>query len=234
MAAPVTLLTIRTRVLALADLENAADFASTTVVNDLINDSLAELYDLLRSAYGQEYHRKSTTITTANGTATYSLPSDFLSLLYVEYVISQAERVRLTPYTIQNATKIRNAGTWSNIDPVYYRLGLRTSTTTSETLLIEFLPTPTGVYSVDVHYVPTAKVLSGDTHVFDAVAGWEAYTVWDVVAALLQKEESDASYAMMKRDAVKARIMELAGARDQGSPEYMADTEEDYTLPPWM
>jgi hypothetical protein len=233
MADPVTLLAIRTRVYALADLENAADFASTTVVNDLINQSLAELYDIMRSAYGQEYWRKSTTLTTVAGTSTYSLPADFLSLLYAEYVIGTSERVRLTPYNIHNATRIRNSGVWSNIDPIYYRLGMRTSATTSETLLMEFLPTPTGVYSVEVYYVPTMKELSGDTHVVDAVSGWEDYAVWDVVASLLQKEESDASFAIMKRDNIRARIEALAGNRDQGSPEYVSDVEEDYRLPPW-
>lgn len=208
-------------------MENATDFASTTFIKDLVNQSLAELIDILRSHFGQEYHRKSHAIDIESGTEAYPLPSDFLALLYAELETSSTETRRIFPYNIHNASHAR---TLPGLDPIFYRIGQRG---TSNARMIDFLPPPTGDNTVNIYYIPVAPQLVNDDDTFDAVNGWEDYIVWDVVAALLNKEESDMSYAIGKRESVKHRIESLAGATDQGSPDVIGDVQSQHFEPPY-
>jgi hypothetical protein len=227
MADPVKLSTIVTRIQRLADMENATDFVSTTFIKDLVNQSLAELIDLLRSHFGQEYHRKSHALSIVSGTRSYPLPSDFLALLYAEMELSTSDTRRIHPYTIHTASHAR---TLHGLDPIFYRIGERGS---SNARMIDFLPSPTASHTINIYYIPTAPQLVNDDDTFDAVNGWEDYIVWDVVAALLAKEESDMSYAIGKRESIKRRIESLAGATDQGSPEVIGDVQSHHFEPPY-
>lgn len=227
MADPVKLSTIVTRIQRLADMENATDFASTAFIKDLVNQSLAELIDILRSFFGQEYHRKSHPIAITSGTRAYPLPADFLALLWAELEVSTNETSRIHPYTVHSASHAR---TLHGTDPIFYRIGERGP---SNARMIDFLPEPTGTHAVVLYYIPTAPQLLNDEDTFDAVNGWEDYIVWDVVAALLNKEESDMSYAISKREMIRKRIESLAGATDQGSPDRIGDVQSQHPEPPY-
>ena len=80
MALTVTLANLRTRVLRRADHENDS-FVSTAEANDLVNQSIRELFDILVLT-AEDYFTSVTPFTiTLNSTDTsYSLPSDFYKL----------------------------------------------------------------------------------------------------------------------------------------------------------
>lgn len=228
MADFVKLSDIRTRIRRLADMENATDFASNAFINDLINHSIQDLIDLLRSHFGHEYHRKKYTFTTASGTRTYLLPSDFLALLWMEVEFSNNRSAMLRPYNIHDAARMRSIY-WPN--PIYYRMGERDSTGNR---LVDFIPTPSSAYTINLYYLPVAKQLVNDDDRLDTVHGWDDYIVWDVVAQLLAKEESDPTFALQQRADVVKRIESLAGATDQGHPDRVGDVQtDDWSWPYW-
>jgi hypothetical protein len=74
-------------------------FITTAECNGLINQSIAELFDLLVAARGMDYYEKSQTInTTGVNPALYPLASDFYQLIIVEANMG-GFTVPLMPYT---------------------------------------------------------------------------------------------------------------------------------------
>src|SRR4051812_37293718 len=78
MARLVTLSTLRSGILRRGGVENSADL-TTTVLNEIVNEAVAELYDILK---GKSDDRlvTSTTLATVVGTASVTLPADFYEL----------------------------------------------------------------------------------------------------------------------------------------------------------
>jgi hypothetical protein len=68
-------------------------------VNEYINQSIAELYDLLIASQGMEFYEKDApSFTTVGGTTLYALPRDFYRVLRVEANLS-GFNVPLKPFT---------------------------------------------------------------------------------------------------------------------------------------
>lgn len=221
MASSVSLATIRTRIRRLADMEDTDDLASDAVLNEIINSSYKELIDVLRSCFGHEYDRKSFTITT-DTSDTYALPDDFLSLLWVEMEAQTGLAVRLHPFSIHNAASYSNT---NSSYPLAYRVGRHDPGGHAKPVRgIEIRP-PVSGYTLTLWYVPIPDSLDNDNDTFDSVNGWEDYIVWDGVAQLLAKEESDPSFAVRKKAEVEMRIRSLAGSTDQGFPDTVGDVQ---------
>lgn len=84
MARNVTLTSLLAQVRQRADIENATARFPDAEVTEYINESIAELYDLLIGARGQEYYINSYSFGTTAGTVIYALPDDFYQLLGVD------------------------------------------------------------------------------------------------------------------------------------------------------
>lgn len=80
MARTVARSLLRTRIYQRANLEGHTGFAATTEVNDLINEALAEVWDMLVLASPPDYYSSETTVTTSSGVTAYALPADFYKL----------------------------------------------------------------------------------------------------------------------------------------------------------
>lgn len=171
MARSVTRAVIRKNARLFADQRpgGGSTFVADAEYNDLINLALADLYDRLLAARGHEYYETdlepptSGAITTANGTATYSLPDDFYQMLAVD--LRWGTRLEQVPALEHIADRARfNDAPWDEGCGKAYRLRVA---------LIEFFPTPTSAVPVVLRYVPTCPELANDSSTFDGVNGWD-------------------------------------------------------------
>ena len=233
----VALSTLRLRVRRAVDSEGATSRFSDAELNDYINESLAELYELIRSAFGQDYYRKVYSFTTGGNSATYNLPSDFLALISVDVPLGGNLVLTARPFmeNERNKFKFFPFGAWTMHQPIYYRLTGATDGTGATAQTISFIPTPTGTYTVNVNYVPVPPVLSADGDTFDGVAGWEEYAVADAaIKCALKNQQFDLMQALEGRKAqIMARIEKMAAEHDGGAPERVHDVTTDQEAFDW-
>lgn len=220
-----TLSEIRTRALRLAAMENETEFATSAFVNDLVNQGYKKLHDECRAAYGNEFWRKSASLSLISGTATYAVPSDFLTMLLVEYVDGAGYRYALRSFMMQERPWQQNGGTsglYPGVQPLRWRMGRRASTAIQQ---IEFSPTPTQAMTVEIEYIPVLPQLVNDTDLLEGTNGWDDFIVWDVVVGLLTRDNSDPSMAMAERENERRRIQQMASVTAQTEPERIVDVE---------
>jgi hypothetical protein len=187
-------------------------FVSDSELNEYINQSLAELYDRLVGARGQEYYAKEQTITTT-GVEGYALPADHYTTLYVE-LDDGGTRYRLGSYSFHQRAALIGSSATNPGRPVAFRI-LESNLT--------LLPAPTAGYTVRHWYAPACPRLVLDADSFDGVDGWEEYAIWRAVAYVQQKEQLDVSFALSFVTSLGQRIDRLAPFRAQQNTERVTD-----------
>jgi hypothetical protein len=209
----VTLASMREQARQRADMVNS-EFCSDAEINQYINNSAAELYDLLVSV-NEDYFVSSTpqSISVTSGTDSYDLAADFYKALGVDLYLN-GSWVTMKPFMFAE----RNAYQGMMFDmPFRYRIrGGK----------ISFVPVPSGNHTVQIWYIPRFTALASDAATFDGINGWEEYVIVDAAIKMLQKEESDVSVLLAQKEALKARINTMAANRDSGSPQRIVDVEE--------
>lgn len=187
-----------------------------------INQSLFELYDLLISAYGNEYFAKnpSYNFTTDGTTTRYSLPTDFYKLLGVDLVFAGSSptqsAVTIKPFEFadRNRYAVPNFQSFYGVTNLRYRIYGST---------IWLTPTPASGQLIYVHYIPTMTPLANLADTFDGISGWTEYVIVDAAIKCKDKEESDSSVLMAQKAALVTRIQAMADGRDAGSPPKVSD-----------
>lgn len=210
----------------IAQAREAADMVGSTFVSDteitsLLNTYIAEVYDLLVSAYGPAFYASSYTFSTVAGQREYTLPvspdtgADFLYLLGIDVDLGGGDIISCQPFSFYDRNRYEGMATYAPGEPIYYRLhGSK----------IWLIPTPATAMSVTVHYVPAAPTLSsGGTTSWDGINGWERLPVVNTAIAMLQKEESDPSILLAERQSLLSRIQSMSKHRDAGMPERIVD-----------
>ena len=221
MASTSTLLSLRTRARQRADMEGSL-FVSDAELNQLINTSVAELYDLLVSV-NSEYYLSSQTLTLIPGTDTYSLPVDFYKLQGVDGIIdSQGNAYTLRPFNFaeRNNALYTTAASGPIVSLRYRLLGQN----------MRFIPVPSAAGSIKLWYISIPTPLALDTDTFDGINGWEEYVIVDAAMKMLIKEESDVSALMSEKQGLTARINTMASSRDSGTPDRVVDVTR---VNPW-
>ncbi len=186
-----------------------------TDLNEYINRGYAALYRKLTVIVPDQRFLASDAITTEDGTATYSLPSDFDHLISID-MLCNGRLTWLTAYEMHERARLadpNNAGTGI---PLTYRL--RASN-------IELLPTPSGVYTVTLWYVPTVTQFTADGNTFDTVVRLDDYVI---SYASLQVAVRDKDWQLVAecRSAMAELDPELeaiARSRDKNSPSRIVD-----------
>lgn len=226
MARAVSLSLLRTRALQRANLESAVGFIDPTAggeLDDLINEGIAELWNLVRSAYGQDYYLKSATFSTSATTDTYALGTiipagDFVALRGIDITFGNNIVLTAKPFMFSQRNRYKWLPGWVYSQPIFYRLE-------GDNLVL--MPTPAGVFNVKIWYVPapTKLVNSGDT--FDGIAGFEEYAVLHAAIKMLRKDGNAEDAMPLQQDLAteKAKIEALAHARDAENPERVVDVE---------
>lgn len=210
----VTLAQLKTRARQRADMENTGFIQDSELVN-YINASIAELYDLLVSKYGEDYFVASPyTITTTTNQDTYALPVDMYKLLGVDLQLDTSNNwvsLKRFEFAERNIPQIWDI---KFVDFIRYRLFGSN---------LKLSPVPQSLQTLRLWYIPLPTALSNDTDVLNGFNGYEEYVIIDVAIKMLNKEESDPSALMAEKAAMKLRIEQMAEGRDAGQPSKVQD-----------
>lgn len=213
-----------------------SNFVTMPEWNQMINQSMYELYDLLITTYADYYLAPAISFPADGSTYLYPLPNGtnyngagaFYKLMGVDLSLNAATNswVTINKFNFIDRNKFVYPNTASTIYGVFnlqYRvMGDH----------IEFIPTPTSGQSIRIWYVPRLPQLLLDTDTTtSSVSGWVEYVIVDAAIKALQKEESDVSVLMAQKAALKMRIEESAANRDAGAPDRISDIRSNSN--PW-
>ena len=205
-----TLSQLRTRVRRMADMEDS-NFVSDTELNDYINSSYSELYDLLVSS-NSEYFLSSSVSTVASGSSTITLPTDFYKLRAVDFYLN-GRWYDIEQFSIPERNQY--SSTYINLGEVRYRLQGST---------LKLIPSDNAGGQYQIWYTPLPATLSSDSDEIEEGNGWSELVVVDAAIKCLQKEESSTTELMkIKSDLVK-RVVDMAAKRDSGKPKKIIDS----------
>ncbi|MBV6514144.1 MAG: hypothetical protein FMNOHCHN_03734 [Ignavibacteriaceae bacterium] len=219
----ITLLQLKTQARERADMVDS-DFVEDSELTSYINNSIAELHDLMLEAHGEMYHVESYDFTTASGTASYALPDDFYRLLGVDVKINGSDWLTISRFNFNERNRFEDIGVWdyTGTSNIRYRL------VGNE---IRFSPIPNANVDARLWYVPTATKLVDDTDEMNEYNGYSEYIIVDVAIKMLQKEETDVSVLMAQKMQLEKRIRDAAQTRDIANPESISDiyaSNDDY------
>ena len=165
MARRVSLNELRSQVRYRSDMVNS-QFITDAELDDYINSSTAELYDILIQKFGNDYYLSSSTTALVNGTAAYDLPDDFYKLVGVDYQLSSSDSIALKQFNFNE----RNLS--DNIN-LYYR-DLRYRLRGSQIL---FTPVPATTDNFVLWYIKNPVKLEQIAVTSTAEAATTVYTV---------------------------------------------------------
>lgn len=211
----ITLLELRTQARQRADQENS-NFVTDAELNSYINNSIAELHDILIQAYDSDYYLSETNFTTVNGQAAYDLPDDFYKLVGVDARLNGQNYFTLKKFTFNERNRFDDFGVWDvfGFSSVRYRvMGSQ----------IRFNPIPDNQTDIRVWYIPVATELVADTDELKDLNAYSEYVIVDAAIKMMVKEESDATILLAQKADLKRRIEEAANNRDASNSETVKD-----------
>lgn len=209
-----TLLELRTKARERADMVNS-QFVTDSELTGYVNSSIAELYDLLTSAFGSDYNLSSYSFVTVASTQDYALPADFYKLKGVDSQISGDLWFSIRPFNFNERNRNQDI-VWGLIGGPSIRYRMVGNN-------IRFSPMPTGPFNMRLWYVPVAAKLAADGDTFNDINQFSEYVVVDAAIKMMQKEESDVSVLMQQKMELRKRIEVMAADRDIGQPETVSD-----------
>lgn len=201
---------MRTRAKRRAHMENGGPLDDDEW-DDLLNGHVRELHRLLTQAFGADYFKKSSTPSTVANVKTIALPADFNKMISLWWNDGSGVPKRMRRATEEMMERQLVGQGWSR--PKY---AVRAAN-------IEFVPTPTSVYSLILNYAPPAVELVNNADTLDGYNGYEQYPIWMAAADAIAKEEGDASYELGMAQRIASDIITTA-ERDQSEPMTIQDT----------
>lgn len=203
MASNVSLTSVLTEVRQRTHYEQS-QFVTDAELTAWINRSLAELYDLLVTAYdGYQVSQADSTIASGN---TFAVPATFYKLLGVDWLVSSPDQLQ----------KLPRVG-WGDRNTGQTGYDLRGAT-------VVILPYSWAAgKTFRLYYVPVVTQLVNPADTFDGVSGWEEYVIVDVCLKVLAKAERDPSLFLQAKQAMLDRIQAHAKNRDAGEPPHVQD-----------
>lgn len=215
MAFTRTLLQLRTSLLVRGGYEGSEDITSAVAL-EVLNDGLEETYNLC-IACDDDYYVKLGTVAnggqfnTVAGQDTYALPSDFYNLRKVEILDSSTRWKKLNPVPLDGANLIQTVDSPSR----HYRYRLSNQGLT-------LYPTPTGVDTLRVYYLPLAPQLAVDTDSVTFDRPVEARLVLEIALRdCLARQNLSTGEAEMKIEKLAKQLRTAADSHDDGEPFYL-------------
>lgn len=218
-----TLAELRTAVLARADFTSTNQFVPTAVLDEYINSSISDLYDLALDNEGQTflpiYEITVTTGAPAGGNI-YAVDPTAYKVLGV-YILEGGKYYALDKLNLQEIPVLRNR-TFNRRIAKYRVQGGFDATDLS----IQIFPQPPAgvVLRVEIVTEPFPLVLSTDATSFPN--RWEEYVILDAAMKCLEKEESDTSDLRRRFMLVKERIENAGHTHDKKNPETVTDVTD--------
>lgn len=198
-----------------------AGMSGSTAITDaeivaMLNSAWPELYDMLVAAYGPAFYATKGDLSTVAGQKTYAWPTiagvgaTCYQILGVDLAYSATEVVELETIDFDHRNLGMGPTSWqSRRQKPYYRWH------GSE---IWLMPPPDGVYTVTVHWVPSADVLTAASTI-DGINGWERYLVAWCLARIAEAEETDPSPRYAELAKLEKRIAAMANNRQADGPD---------------
>ena len=217
MALTQTLAQLRTNVRRMADAggTTALQRHPDADLNDYVNRGIAALRRELDVAIPDQRFLASSTVTTAAGTTTYSLPADFNHLVSID-ILADGTKTWLLPYEMHERASLTTPDTNASGVPLSYRL--RGSN-------VELLPAPQGVYTVTLWYVSDPSTLSLDASTFDTITRLDDYVIAYAAKLVAMKDKNwdlaGACDGLMDR--MREDVQFIARSRDRNSPSRIVD-----------
>ncbi len=180
-----------------------------------LNRAKDAFYRVQVETRGGNYKVGYTTVTTAAGTSVYNLPATFYRLLGVILTID-GRKEDLTAFNENERAVLSDSSVGWEGKPFRY------SIVDSN---IEFLPTPTSAYSVQVRFVPDPPTLAAGGSM-DCVSGDGVNFIIDQASVYMaEKDENWELAASLKQYVAELRtaLMGSLPNRDQNSPPRIQD-----------
>lgn len=209
MARTITLLELRTAVLERGGWSVSADL-TTAVLNDVINEAIAELWDTLIQA-DKDRLATSTNLATAVGNDAVALPADFYELLKLECQ-DGAEWVPIKPVALKVAHR------FTTLTGKHYRRRLQGSN-------IRLVPTPQAIETLRLWYIPYATKLTADGNTFDGINGYEEHIIQ------LAKYRCEVRQDLPSQEATYREVGRLLGRVRTASSD--RDADEPFYIDPY-
>lgn len=219
---------LRSRIRSRCD-QAGSTFIGDTELDEMMNAAYAHLVDELYDVIDVEAFVSSVDDTTVAGTDVYTLspnggPSlednDLYRIAGVDVQFQGKWRsIGRWKFTSRNA--LNDVSGWSGPGDTFYKLHGHNQAD-GETR-IRFYPTPQGVHSFRVWYMPIAFTIDATTPML-ALNGWDEFVVCDVCAMILEKEESEAGPFTARRDRALRRVIWAAKMLDDSGTEGPRET----------
>ena len=134
---------------------NTAGSITDSELSSYINGSVAELWDILTSKFGDNYALNTYTLTTVPGTYLYQLPYDFLNIISVDVMNGAIPIAGLRPYNVHERNKYSMGTTM-----VYPLYGFTNLEYQLQGQNISFIPTTANLpTTLRIQYTPCAPIL---------------------------------------------------------------------------
>jgi hypothetical protein len=214
---PITLDDLQIRARNRANMTNS-EFIDDSELTTIINDSLAELYDLLVQEYGLDNFLDGYEFNTASGKTRYDMPTNFYKFAGLDLQHS-SKYYGLTRFAHADRLLYENATSFIVDGLPRYRYRLRK-------MHLEILPAPESTHKCVLHFIPQITRLSATSDTVDdaIVESWMEYVEVDAAIKMLIKEESDVQELMAIKAGLINRIRSSAQGRDMDIPEVSADS----------
>lgn len=192
-----------------------------------LNESLAELYDILVESY-EDYNvttAAATVTSSVDGSNYFALPTDFHKMRGVD---------RLVGAVYMPLERFEFAQRASFGPPLTVYAGVITSSRyhiLGGNCWIQPYSNAAGTYRV--WYVPAYAILTTSDNLpayMDTFANaWHAYAIADSAIKIMGKQQLDPSVFMQQKAELRQRIIDAAKPRDAGPPKRMVDTRNTFT-----
>jgi hypothetical protein len=216
-----TLLQLRQDARRAVGLTADADAISDLTLDEYINQSYHEVYDLIIDADDGRIFAENATNPPAVGEFSFRLPGDFYRLISCHVRRGErwipAERADASEYAELASSVSRYHR------PKYYT---RWRIKTGEWFIFVF-PNP-GSESLAITYFPKPLELSVDSDKLDNPASWLSFVTYGAAIKMLNQLERDPSAQLMELKRLGQRIQDSVADLDMNSPAFVRDTDGRY------
>jgi hypothetical protein len=218
----ITLASLRTQVRQTADMVDST-FVSDSELNQFIDLSYAELYDILTATCEDYYTLPPINFTIPDGSKTYALPSDFYKLRGLDLSLGGGSNpedwITVHPFQFNERNRKNSIvqRSLNSVNDINYRI-------IGDSLYFFPEDKAPGVYRL--WYIPVRTKLTLDTDTMNGVQGFQQYVIVDAAIKCLRKEESDVQELLLAKADLKQRIEAMAPARDIGRPNRISDVTQ--------
>ena len=200
-----------------------------------INNSWQALRELVSDGGHKLFLKETTGTLTAGALAGTSfgvlnMPSDCVSVYGIDVVVNGIRRPLANVEWQQRNEFFTVFGQTSGFPVGFHVYSMGEESTTSLTAgKIALMPAPDQPYAYSLWYLPTwTPIAAGNTtYVFNCLAGWDDWVVWDVTIKLAARDNDSAqtaSLAMSERTKCEQRIVRRGNSIQRVGPAKRVDT----------